>query len=366
MLVADDDEVPAVIRETVVQVDDSATPISVGSSSTGFIDVKGIYDDAQASIVRIQARLIEGGRGGSSGTGFVLSSDGLIVTNAHVVAVSVTGDADDFDADNAEIQVGLSDGTDWMAEVVGLDVGRDLAVLRIEATNLKPVRLGQDAEVRVGDQVVAVGNALSLGDTPTVTTGIVSATGRSVDLATIRLSRLIQTDAAINPGNSGGPLLNVKGEVIGINTAIAGSDFDGVGFAIAVDGAKEVIESLKEGVVLDSAYLGVSVFSSNVWEAVLEADDEGRFDDLPVARGVEGSIVTEVMEGLAAERAGILPGDVVVEFDGTKINNNRDLLDVISSLLPNSTVEARVVRLSAGGAQIEQVLTVTLGERSPG
>ncbi len=353
---------------------ESITSLAVGNSSaqftssnssdfagSGFINVKDIYGEVKQSVVRISVAL-ESGRPGSTGSGFVVSEDGYIATNAHVVALTASGNPEDFDPDAVEVTVHLSEGAALEATVIGVDLGRDLAVLQIDADNLKPVKLGTTGAVVVGDQVVAVGNALGLGDAPTVTTGIVSATNRAIELTNTRLSGLIQTDAAINPGNSGGPLLNANGEVIGINTAIAGSNTNGLGFAISVDGAMQVIMSLQEGVVIETAYLGVSIFSRETWETWLATADSDEYEDLQVADDVEGAIVVVVQEGSAADQGGIKAGDIVVEFAGLPISENQELQDAVKSLLPGSTTEVEVVRVSETGSVVRHRLRVKLGD----
>ncbi len=339
----------------------NSTVQSIDITEPGFINVKGIYDEIKASVVRVTLTLIEQQQD-FSGTGFVLSADGYIATNAHVVARTASGNPDEFDPEAVEITVHLYEGASLEATVIGLDVGRDLAVLKIEANDLIPAKLGTTGGVTVGDQVVAVGNALSLGDAPTVTTGIVSATNRAVDIDATRLTGLIQTDAAINPGNSGGPLLNENGEVIGINTAIAGSNTNGLGFAISVDRAMQVIESLREGVVIETAYLGVRVFNREVWVNALEQDEANEYTDLPVADDVEGTIIVFVQEGSAADEGGIKAGDIVVRFDGIKISESQELQDAVRALLPGASTEVEVVRVSESGALLNRTLFVKLGD----
>ena len=232
--------------ETVTDSDEVLTP-RVQMTDAGRLDVKAVLAAVAPSVVQIEIQTEDAVfGGGGQGTGFIISPDGQVVTNAHVVENAVT------------IKVMLSDGTVKPAELVQKDPTRDLAVLKIQGDNLPSARLGNSAEVEVGDEVLAIGNALGLGDTPTVTTGIVSALDRQLQLAGNRLTRLIQTDAAINPGNSGGPLVNANGEVIGVNTAIAGNA-EGIGFAISIDHARPVIETLQTGEVPKRPLLGVNI-----------------------------------------------------------------------------------------------------------
>ncbi|MFL2986234.1 MAG: S1C family serine protease [Candidatus Poriferisodalaceae bacterium] len=227
---------------------DQATTPEVAKTDAGRLDVKAVLAAVAPTVVQIEVTSEDGIFGGGQGTGFIISSNGQVVTNAHVVE------------DAASINVMLSDGTVRTAELVQQDPTRDLAVLKIEGENLPAARLGSSAEVEVGDEVLAIGNALGLGDTPSVTTGIVSALERELQLSGNRLTRLIQTDAAINPGNSGGPLVNAKGEVIGVNTAIAGNA-EGIGFAISIDHARPVIETLQTGEVPKRPLLGVNIIA---------------------------------------------------------------------------------------------------------
>jgi len=232
------------------------------------------------------------------------------VTNAHVVEDAVT------------IKVMLFDGTVKSAELVQKDPSRDLAVLKIEGDNLPAARLGNSAEVEVGDEVLAIGNALGLGDTPTVTTGIVSALDRQLLLGGNRLTHLIQTDAAINPGNSGGPLVNANGEVIGVNTAIAGNA-EGIGFAISIDHARPVIETLQTGEVPKRPLLGVNIIDVEM----LDETSRGQYD---IYEGVEtGVVIVALVEDGAAHAAGLRIGEVVMKFDGVEIETVDDLVEAV-------------------------------------
>lgn len=358
--------VPAV-TETVTEITTAvSTDGREGAQPTTFtqpkspIDVKAVYEAVKDSVVQI--KVYSGGTRptAGSGSGFVIASDGVIATNAHVVNLS--GALSDPNEDSVDIFVRFSDGSESKASVVGIDPKRDLAVISVDATGLQPVKLGQVEGVEVGDEVIAVGNALSLGATPTVTVGIVSAVERSIEVPNARLSRLIQTDAAINPGNSGGPLLNAAAEVIGINTAIAGDRYDGVGFAISVESARPVIGSLEKGVVPGNSLLGIRVISSERWEDALDNDDTGDLALLWVDQDALGAVVIEVLPDSASDRAGIKAGDVVVELDGVVIFNNQDLLDVVRSLLPGSEAKAVVARLDGAGTARRYAISVTLGE----
>jgi len=253
------------------------------------------------------------------GTGFVLSRQGYIVTNNHVVK----------DAD--EIVVTLSDGSELDAELIGTDPKLDLALLKIKAKGLKPVKLGDSDKLRVGDWVVAIGNPFGLEQT--VTAGIVSAKGRVIGSGPY--DDFIQTDAAINPGNSGGPLFNVNGEVIGINTAIysqSGGN-NGIGFAIPINLAKTVFKALRENGHVQRARLGVRI--QDVDKATMKALG---------LKNRHGALVPQVEAGSAADKAGIQAGDVIVAVDGQPIRKAHDLPIKIARHQPGDRVLVEVIR----------------------
>ncbi len=305
-------------------VSDQATTTEVEKTDAGRLDVKAVLAAVAPTVVQIEVSSEDGIFGGGQGTGFIISSDGQVVTNAHVVE------------DAASINVMLSDGTVRIAELVQQDPTRDLAVLKIDGENLPAARLGSSAEVEVGDDVLAIGNALGLGDTPSVTTGIVSALERELQLSGNRLTRLIQTDAAINPGNSGGPLVNAKGEVIGVNTAIAGNA-EGIGFAISIDHARPVIETLQTGEVPKRPLLGVNIIDVEM------LDDTSR-EQYNIYEGVEtGVVIVALVEDGAANAAGLKVGEVVTEFDGQEIESVQDLVVAVRDSEIGRTVQIEVV-----------------------
>jgi len=270
-----------------------------------------------------------------TGTGFIASADGLIYTNAHVVA------------DASSVKVTLADGTTKDGDVVGVDTTDDLAVVKIDASGLTPLAIGSSADMRVGDPVVAVGNALALPGGPTATQGIVSALNRSIDTNNgEHLARLIQTDAAINPGNSGGPLLNAKGEVIAINTAGA-TDAENVGFAIALDTAKPILEELAQGKKHIKAFLGVQT-----------QDVDPQFADQNDLTVDSGAYVVAVTAESGAEVAGVQVGDVITKVDDKTIATSDDLGVALSGHKPDDTVKITVRR---GDKDVE--LTAHLGSR---
>ena len=254
------------------------------------------------------------------GTGVIVSADGHILTNSHVVR----------DAD--EITVQLYDDEQLEAEVVGVDTKTDLAVLKVDADELRPARLGDSDELSVGQWVVAIGNPFGLDST--ITAGIVSAKGRSrVGLADYE--DFIQTDAAINPGNSGGPLLNLRGEVVGINTAIAtrSGGYMGVGFAIPVNMARNVMRSLIDDGHVSRGWLGVVIQDLNQGLAESFGYDSN-----------DGALVSEVTTDGPAATAGVRPGDIITCIDGKRIEGIDDLKLRIAQNRPGTEVELEVFR----------------------
>jgi S1-C subfamily serine protease len=270
-----------------------------------------------------------------AGTGFIVSSDGKIVTNDHVV-------------DGAQqVQVTLSNGTTKSAKVLGADPNADLAVLKIDGTNLPTVKLGNSDDVAVGDPVVAIGNALALQGGPTVTEGIVSALGRTISEQNgVRLQHVIQTDAAINPGNSGGPLVDSQGRVIGINTAVAGQA-QNIGFAISIDQAKQVVSDLESGKEPTHPLLGVDSVDMT---AALEHQLNLSVD--------HGALVVTVEPGTGAASAGIQEGDVILKFGSHGVKSADDLSNAVSDASPGDHV---TVVLQRGSQQM--TVTVEIGQR---
>jgi S1-C subfamily serine protease len=251
-----------------------------------------------------------------AGTGIVIDPNGYILTNAHVVE------------DARAIEVLLSDDRRVSARVIGSDALSDLAVLKIDAPDLKAAQLGESSRLLLGERVVAVGNALNLEGGPTVTEGIVSALGRSIETDRGVVSNLIQTDAAINPGNSGGPLLNLAGEVVGINTAGAGGA-QNIGFAIAITPAKSLIEELIRNGRIVHPFLGVEMADAS----------EVRGSSVR-----EGAVITLVVSGSGAAEAGLRPGDVIVEGDGKPILDVGDATRAIRAHKPGERMNLVIVR----------------------
>jgi serine protease Do len=268
---------------------------------------KRFFDESQRRPVR------------AAGSGFVLNSNGFIVTNNHVV-------------ENAsDIQVKLGDGRELPAKVVGRDAKTDLALLKVDATGLPVIPLGDSTALQVGEPVMAIGNPFGLEQT--VTTGIVSATGRVIGSGPY--DNFIQTDASINPGNSGGPLINARGEVIGINTAIfsRGGGSVGIGFAVPSSLAKTVITQLADHGKVERGWLGVSI-------QPLTKDLAKNFK----RDNTDGALVSSVIEGSPAEKAGLKAGDVIVEFNGKKVAKATALPGLVADLPVGRDVPMVVVR----------------------
>lgn len=261
-----------------------------------------------------------------SGSGIIISSDGYIVTNNHVIEGA------------AEITVILNDGQEFAAELVGADSKTDLAVLKINKTELPAAVLGDSAKAVAGELAVAIGNPLGQELAGSVTVGVVSAVNRKLQVDNKTLT-LLQTDAAINPGNSGGALVNQYGEVIGINTVkLSTTGVEGLGFAIAISEAKPIIENLKSnGYVSGRPLVGISVSSTNY-----------------------GLSVGSVSPGSAAEKAGIKKDDLIIKVDGTAVKNKETLNEMRDAKKPGDTMVFTVMR---DGGLLD--ITVTLAEETP-
>ena len=266
----------------------------------------------------------------SLGSGFIISDDGYIVTNNHVIQ----------DAD--QIKVILHDDKEYDADIIGTDPMTDLALLKIDAKNLSPLKFGSSSNAKVGTWVVAIGSPFGLEQT--VTAGIISAKGRIIGSGPY--DDFIQTDASINPGNSGGPLLNLEGDVIGINTAIVRSG-QGIGFAIPSDLATGIIDQLTESKQVSRGWIGVAI--------------QDVTQELANYYGIKqktGVYVAKVYEENPADKAGIKPGDVITMINGRKIDTSRDLTVTIANLKVDEIVKVRLIRSGK-----EKIVAVKLGKR---
>jgi len=317
----------------------SVTPVT---TKDGALDIQGILAKVQPSVVAIEtSQTTLRGVFQGAGSGIVLTADGLVLTNAHVIG------------NLGEITIVLADGTEHQAKLVGASPDDDLAVIKVEGvSDLVPAELGSSDDLRVGDEVIAIGNALNLGGEPTVTRGIVSARDRDLNAEGVSLEGLIQTDAAINPGNSGGPLVNAAGQVVGVNTAIV-ADAQNLGFSIAIDRARPIIEELESGrgtITPNQAFLGVS-----------STDVGGLTDAVRTRFAIDrdtGAFITEIVPASAAAKAGLEVGDVIIDIDGTEIETSSDVRAAVTEHDPGDTVTLRIVRDGE-----ERSVEVTLGQR---
>ena len=274
------------------------------------------------------------------GSGVIVSEDGYILTNNHVIK------------DAEGIMVILPNGREYKAKVVGKDTGTDLAVLKIDGDSLHALPLGNSEELQTGEWVIAIGSPFGLAQT--VTRGMVSAKGRTAsDIGIVEYADFIQTDAAINRGNSGGALINIRGELIGINTAIATGDGlsqsnAGVGFAIPINLAKRIMTQLIEKGEVERGWLGV----------VLQPIDYDLAEKLKIGEP-RGALITQAHDGMPAHKAGIRRGDVIVEFDRVAIRDMNHLMHVVAATGVGETVEVKLIRKG-----IEKVLEVKLEKRT--
>lgn len=277
----------------------------------------------------------------SLGSGFIISADGYVVTNNHVISAGAQG------AVVESITVTLSDGRDFKAKLIGHDAQSDLAVLKIDGTALPFVKFGDSGRARVGDWILAIGNPFGLGGT--VTAGIISATHRVT--GTGAYDRFIQTDASINRGNSGGPMFDLNGNVIGINSQIlspTGGNV-GIGFAIPAEEAKPIIDKLMKGQTIARGYLGIGMQD-------LTKDLAAGFG-LPSDRG---TLVARVEPGQPAEKAGIKQGDVIVKVNGRDVTPEQTLSYIVANVTPGTRIPVELIRDGK-----RQTVNVTVGTRPP-
>lgn len=325
-------------NEAFVQIAESATPSVVtiftektvnqriGSPSDFFgrsfddffgRPFNGFFDTPQSAPGKNQKKILQG-----IGSGVIVTDDGYILTNNHVI-------------DNADVvYIRTFDNRKLDAKVIGRDSKTDLAVIKVNAKELKPILIGDSDKLRVGEWVIAIGSPLGENFARTVTQGIVSAKGRA-NVGLADYEDFIQTDAAINPGNSGGALVNINGELVGINTAIASrtGGFEGIGFAVPSNMARKVMTALITTGKVTRGYLGVTI--QNIDENIAKA--------MHLKAG-EGALVGTVVDGSPAAKIGVKTGDVILDFNDSKVLGSIQLRNLISSLSPGSIVKFRVLR----------------------
>ncbi|MFN8149868.1 MAG: trypsin-like peptidase domain-containing protein [Solirubrobacterales bacterium] len=350
---------------------DATTPTIAVNTAIGGFDAQQVYADAAPSVVTIISILDDkglSGGGAGQGSGFVISDGGEIVTNAHVVTdAEDTGAANPTDINAAkEVYVEFGDHNQVPAEIIGFDPNADVALIKVDPDGLdiQPIGLGDSDELAVGQPVAAIGSPF--GQEQSLSTGIISATDRSIDsLTQFKIDGGIQTDASINPGNSGGPLIDADGEVIGIdqqiNTTSGGNE--GVGFAVPINLAKRSIDQLRESGEVAYPYLGVAT--------------QTLYPQLAERLGVDtdhGVLITQVNQGSPADEAGLKAGDdrfrfqaqqvigggdVIIEADGDELEQDGDLATAILDKEPGDTVTLKIIRDGE-----EQDVDVTLGDRN--
>jgi len=318
-------------------------PSSQATLATGADAVVQVVDEVLPAVVNV---VVETSSGDGEGTGFVVRSDGIVVTNFHVVE----------GASKVTVLTSAEEPDRYDARYIGGDVEADLAVLDIDATGLPTVPLGNSSDLKLGQQVVAIGYALGLQGGPSVTTGVVSSLTRRITVEDSRCiecdqgqrvyTEVIQTDAAINPGNSGGPLVNMAGQVVGINSAGA-NQAENIGFAIQIDAAESVIFQAAEHPSQPVAFMGITSGDAS--------DPSIQFEFDP--RAAQGAVIINLVSDGPAASAGIQVGDVVVLFDGEVVDSADRLGELIRAHRPGEQVPVGVVH--ADGS--DETITVTLG-----
>ncbi len=291
--------------------DQITSSVDVLSESVVGIESKKLTRDYRYGVVPIEGQ----------GSGVIIDPKGYIITNNHVIDNS------------AGVRVNLKDGGSFVGEVVGSDPATDVALVRVDSNNLPAAKLGESEKLRVGQIVLAIGNALGLPGAPTVSMGVISAVGRPLPGSDFVVEGLIQTDAAINPGNSGGPLADLDGRVIGINTAII-PFAQGVGFAIPVDTVKHIIEQISQNGRVIRPWLGISGTDMNSAIA--------RRYNLPVDSGV---LLVEIARGGPAHQAGLREGNILVRVGEYQLRGMKDLVTALSKLSIGGEVSLQFIKM---------------------
>ena len=341
----------------------ASNPIPGATANPAAIDDSSAVVNAAATVSPAVVRIFATGAGTDGlggtipergvGSGVIYDAAGWILTNRHVVQTQDGAIAD-------RLTVELKDGREFTGTVYGIDTLTDLAIVKVPATGLLAAPIGRSADIRVGQLAIAIGSPLGTY-TSTVTTGIVSATGRTVEVETgVRLTNLIQTDAAINPGNSGGPLLDATGAVIGINTAVE-RDSNGIGFAIPIDIARPIMTQALAGEQLARPYVGVRY---QMIDAKLVKDQTLSVDHgalIGPSTDAAGATLPAIAAGSPAEAAGLKDGDIVLEVENQSIDAEHPLDAVLTSYAPGQTIKLAILR---GTDELE--IPVTLGTRPDG
>ena len=336
----DDEAAPATTATKTVTVRDT-TPAETAPAPDRTGSLSAAVERVLPSVVSVRTTTFGGGKGEASGV--VLRRDGLILTNNHVVEGS-TGVSIAF---NDDVHTRPLKGT-----VIGTAPERDLAVIRVDATDLVPVELASSSALRLGDAVIAIGFPLGLGG-PTVTSGIVSGLDRTIEGRNGDLTGLLQTDAAINPGNSGGPLVDRAGRLVGINTAgVRLAEAENIGFAIAIDEALPVIERISDAPPEAEAWLGIS-FSS--------VDSESAAVQLGLDSSLRGAAVTAVYPGGPGAEADLAVGDVIIAADDVPIRSARALQELIAEREVGDELDLELI-----DSRGPRLATVKLARRAPG
>ncbi len=334
------------------------TPVVAAAPAGGQASIVDIAKSVSPAVVTIVADGVtetdpttgQTGQGTATGSGVIFDANGLILTNHHVVA-----------GDPSSLTVHLNDGREFDASVYGVDTLTDLAIVKIQATGLPTATIGDSASIQVGQQAIAIGSPLGTF-TDSVTSGIISAVGRSIPVETGQLTNLIQTDTAINPGNSGGPLLDPSGKIIGINTAVA-SQSQGIGFAIPIDIAKPLMEQASAGQPLARPWIGIrfemidpaikkannltvdqgALIGAAATQSQTGQDPTGQ-DPTAQDPTAQGQTAPAIVSGSPAEAAGLREGDIITAVDGKVVDSSHPLDLVISGFTPGKTVTLDVTR----------------------
>ena len=357
----------AIVRQLITEPDSSLSAGETNNSNnfidlnTQLISLQGYSDTATAVAKKVQPSIVAitveysvnsifsrvPTTGTAKGSGIIISEDGYILTNNHVVNSSSASSNYFYEIGEAsKVTVKLYDGTECEGTIIGTDSQTDLAVIKIDKDGLNAAELGSSSSVQVGEFAMAIGSPLGLDNS--VTAGIISAVNREVTDSDGNKYVAIQTDAAINAGNSGGALVNSKGQVIGVNTLkLAGDDVEGVGFAIPIDSTKEIYEQLIEYNKVKRPYIGISGIDLN--------DDLAKRNNLVSSVGVYVQVVEDFS---AAQKAGLKVGDIIIEVDGKKIKNMNEINEIKNAKKIGDTMTLKVYRDGK-----EKDITVTLQEQ---